>query len=256
MILAVVNNKGGVGKTTCTVNLAHALAIKGKRVLVIDNDPQSNASALLLGDSTPEINIYNLYTDDKVKVESCIYPTSYGLDILPNVTKTAEIEFDLYQNKGSYNILKDSCRKYCDKNYDFILVDCPPTLGLWVAQAMILADAVIVPVEAGSRHSLDGLKSVYDSVQIMSNKVNTKLKFLRAIINKVDMRTSVSKLIVETMHRKYPNNTFVTTIPMNTSIQQAEAYRTTVLRHDSACASSKRFKSLADELIGIVDVKN
>jgi cellulose biosynthesis protein BcsQ len=275
MIIAMVNAKGGVGKTTCTCNLAHALALKGKRVLVIDNDPQANATSLLLGDQTPGHTLFNLlessmvgsepdlFTEGQapaegpsVPIESCIYPTLLGLDVIPNSTDSATLEFDLYQNAANYGLLRRITRTYAQANYDFCLIDCPPTLGVWVVMAMVAGDAVIVPVEAGSRMALDGLASVYTAVEKASKKANTELTFLRALINKVDLRTSASKLIVETMRKRFPGKTFETTIPVNTSIQQAEIYRTTVLKHDPQCNGSKRFRALADELITLTDLEN
>ena len=275
MIIAMVNAKGGVGKTTCTCNLAHALAARGKKVLVIDNDPQANATSLLLGDQTPSHTLFNLLESNMlasepdlftpgqepvagegISIESCIYPTLFNLDIIPNSTDTVALEFDLYQNAANYGLLRRVVRQYAQSNYDYCLVDCPPTLGVWVVMAMVAGDAVIVPVEAGSRMALDGLSSVYTAVEKASKKANTELKFLRALINKVDLRTSASKLIVETMRKRFPGKTFETTIPVNTSIQQAEIYRTTVLKHDPQCNGSKRFRALADELISLTDAEN
>lgn len=272
MIIAMVNAKGGVGKTTCTCNLAHALASRGKRVLVIDNDPQANATSLLLGDQAPSHTLFNLLesnmlasepdlftegqeaaTGPGVALDLCIYPTLFNLDIIPNSTDTAALEFDLYQNAANYGLLRRLVRSHAQKNYDYTLIDCPPTLGVWVVMAMVAGDAVIVPVEAGSRMALDGLSSVYTAVEKASKKANTELTFLRALINKVDLRTSASKLIVETMRKRFPGKTFETTIPVNTSIQQAEIYRTTVLKHDPQCNGSKRFRALADELIGLTE---
>ena len=254
MIISMVNNKGGVGKTTSTVNLAHALGNRGKKVLVVDNDPQSNATSLLLGDIEPAHTLYDALIDG-VAAPQCIYPTLYSLDILPNSQATATIESDLYGDAAkNYFLLKNIIRTHAAENYDVTLIDCPPSLGLWVIMAMIASDAVIVPVEAGSRFSLDGLTSVYTAIeQVRASKVNKDLTFLKALINKVDMRTSSSKLIVDTMRSRYPQNTFETTIPTNDAIKQAEISRTTCLKYDPQSTGSKRYRALADELIELVE---
>ncbi len=256
-IYSLLNHKGGIGKTQCTINLAAAIAAqdKNRKVLVVDNDPQSNASSLLLGDAVPKRTLYDLYTEhmagNNTSPATCIYPTLHGLDVLPNSNDTGNIEFDLYQDPANYKLLKNMLLDYCEANYTHVFIDCPPTLGLWAISALICSKAVIVPVESGSRMSIDGLESVIQAVHKITSKVNKDLRFLRALINKVDMRTSAAKLIIETVNRKYPNQVFNTTIPANTAVQQAEIMRTTVLKYDAQCNASKKFRQLADELVEI-----
>jgi len=253
MIIAMVNNKGGVGKTVSSVNLAAALANRGKKILLIDNDPQCNATSLLLGDITPENTLYEAYTEG-TPINKCIYPTQFGVDIVPNAQITSQIEADLYQDTArSYALLKNFAKDYAAEHYDITIIDCPPSLGLWVIQAMSCADGIIVPIEAGSRFSLDGLASIYTSIEsIRATKINKELRFLKTLVNKVDMRTSSSKVIIEKVRELYPNNTFETTIPTNDSIKQAELQRTTCLKYDPQSSGSKRYRALADELIALI----
>ncbi len=253
MIISIINNKGGVGKSTVTQNLAHALANKGKKVLVIDQDPQSNTTSVLIP-PTGANTLYNLYKDGTA-ITSCIYPTPYELvDILPNCNKTDTLEISLYSDvRSSYFLLRENLREYGLQNYDICLIDCPPNLGLFVMMALICSDSAIIPIEAGSRYSVDGFISAYEAIQAAAGTVQHPLRFLRAVVNKVDLRASVHKSSVEYLRRSFGSKIFNCTIPTNTDIQKAEAERKTVLRYAPHSTGAKRFKTLADELLEIIN---
>ena len=253
MIIIVINNKGGVGKTTITANLAHGLANRGKKILVVDQDSQANTTSILsppIGANT----LYSLYSSNE-PVSSYIYPTPYeNLDLIPNENATATLELELYGDvKTSYHLLRDKIRKYAEDNYDHTLIDSPPNLGIFVMMGLICADAAIIPIEAGSRYSIDGFVAAYEAIQAASQKINHDLRFLRAVVNKVDMRTSVSKTSVEYLKRHFGDKLFNTTIPINTEIQRAEMDRQTVIRHSPHSTGAKKFRLLTDELLGMID---
>jgi len=252
MIIIVINNKGGVGKTTITANLAHGLANRGKKILVVDQDSQANTTSILsppIGANT----LYSLYSSDE-PVSSYVYPTPYeNLDLIPNENATATLELELYGDvKTSYHLLRDKIRKYAEDNYDHTLIDSPPNLGIFVMMGLICADAAIIPIEAGSRYSIDGFVAAYEAIQAASQKINHDLRFLRAVVNKVDMRTSVSKTSVEYLKRHFGDKLFNTTIPINTEIQRAEMDRQTVIRHSPHSTGAKKFRLLTDELLGMI----
>ena len=146
MIISVVNNKGGVGKTCCASNLAHALSLRGVKVLLVDNDPQSNSTSLMLGaGANPELSLYHVYRDS-IPITQAIYTTPYGANVVPNSNRTDTLELELYQKPAvSYFMLRNALREHALKNYDLTLIDCPPTLGLWVVQALITSDACKKP---------------------------------------------------------------------------------------------------------------
>jgi len=253
MIIIVINNKGGVGKTTITANLAHGLANRGKKILVVDQDSQANTTSILsppIGANT----LYSLYSSDE-PVSSYVYPTPYeNLDLIPNENATATLELELYGDvKTSYHLLRNKIRKYAEDNYDHTLIDSPPNLGIFVMMGLICADAAIIPIEAGSRYSIDGFVAAYEAIQAASQKINHDLRFLRAVVNKVDMRTSVSKTSVEYLKRHFGDKLFNTTIPINTEIQRAEMDRQTVIRHSPHSTGAKKFRLLTDELLGMID---
>jgi len=253
MIISIINNKGGVGKTTLTCNLAHTLANKGKRVLVVDHDPQSNTTSVLTPQSGDPRTLYDLYADG-ISITKCIYPTAYeGVDILPNESSTASLELELYQDvRTSYHLLRDSIKDHVDANYDVCLIDCPPTLGLWVVMSLVASDCAIIPIEAGSRYSIDGFVAAFDAITTISQRVNHGLKFLRAVINKVDLRSGISRLSVDHIRKQFTDKVFETTIPINADIQKAEMDSETVIRYAPQSSGAKRFRMLADEVIGLL----
>jgi cellulose biosynthesis protein BcsQ len=253
MIISIVNNKGGVGKSAVSQNLGHALAIRGKRVLVIDQDPQSNTTSVL-APPLPQKTLYNLYHEN-TPVEEVIQPTIYkNLDILPNSNRTDTLEATLYRDlENSFFMLRDRVRKVAEENYDITLIDCPPNLGLFVLMALIASDSAIVPIEAGSRYSLDGFRSAHEAILSASKNINHDLRFLRAVINMTDKRTTTSKTSVEYLRKNFGKLIFETTIPRNVQIQAAEGNRQTIHQLAPSSISATRFKALADELIFLLN---
>ncbi len=258
MVISVINNKGGTAKTTTTLNLAHALANKGKKVLVIDQDPQCNSTSSLVPSNVASLggrSLYDLYNSSNVSAKECIYHTQYeNLSVMPNLAITASLEHKLYQDiAGSYMLGRKIIDQVGD-DYDFIFFDNPPTLGVWVIMSLIASDCAIIPVEAGSKYSLDGLVAAIDAIEGVSKTANPSLRFLRLLINRVDLRTSVSRVTVDFIRSRFgENKVFATTIPENTQIKQAELAGKTVLRHAPQSVAAKRYRELADEFLQIID---
>lgn len=256
MRISVINHKGGVGKTTCAINLSHALGNRGKRVLVVDQDPQCNTTATLLSSPVEDHTLFDLYSKKEgVSIKDCIFSTAYeNVFIIPNMAATSSLEVQLYQDiPKSYSLLKRLIDTIKD-DYDYILYDCPPTLGLWTLQSLISSNFVIVPVTAGSKYAISGLVSAIETIEGVGRTVNPELKFLRLLINRVDLRTTVSKLTVDFIKKRFGDDkVFTTTIPENTHIQGAELAGKSVLRHNPQSIGSKKFRELAEELIIIQD---
>lgn len=261
MIISIASHKGGIGKTTISANLSHCLSLANKDkpnkkgILVIDNDPQSNASQLLLGSEYEGDSLYEVYMDENVDVSKCIFKTPYeGVFCLPNVPATALIEKDLYDKKNGALILREKIRQYAIEHFDYTVIDNPPNMGIFVFESLLCSDFCIVPIESGSRFSIDGLVHAIEMIENVKTEANADLKFLRLLINKVDLRTGISKASVDMIRKRFgEENAFVTTIPVNTQIAQAEQLRRTIIRHDPRCSSAKAFRSLADEMLGILE---
>ena len=253
-IIAIANNKGGVGKSTTTANLSHALALKGKKVLVVDADPQSNTSKIFVGPDCEDFTLYNVLLGENPS--KCIYPTPYeNVDCLPNIPKTATLEIDLYKDIASNNLLlRKQLRDMVKREYDICLIDCPPNLGLFVMQALICSDCVIVPIECGSRFSIEGLDAALNHIEAVQKTLNTDLYFLRLLVNKVDMRSAMDKTAVAGIRKQFGEQmVFETTIPRNDEFKKAEDNYKTIIRNAPQSSGAKKYRSLAEEFLTIID---
>ncbi|NCC60290.1 MAG: ParA family protein [Verrucomicrobiae bacterium] len=253
-VIAVVNNKGGTGKTTSTINLGHALANQKKKILLIDVDSQCNTTSTLLDGVVIQKSLYDIL-EGEAQAEEAIYPTEYfNLYVMPNIPETAALEPKiLTRDDRGYSLLRDHLRKYVISKFDITLLDCPPNLGIFSIAAMICADSVIVPVEAGSRYATDGLEKTVELIEAIRENFTPELRFLRLLINKADQRTTVSRVGIETLKEAFGPKVFTTVISLNTDVQQSELVKKTVLRHNPKATASRQFRTLAKELLDIIE---
>jgi cellulose biosynthesis protein BcsQ len=251
-IVAIVNNKGGVGKTTLTVNLAHALANRGKRVLIVDNDAQCNASSLLVDADVVTDSLYELYADDETPIERCIYPTAYeNLSILPNSEETAALEIQLNRSiPVSYLRLRQRLRNYAASNFDFAFIDTPPNWGYFVLATLHAADCVIVPILCSSRFSMEGLTRALSLIETVRDRENPDLRLLRLLVNNVDKRTAISKVVIDKLGQLFAEDVlFKTSIPTNTQFSQAEMEGKSIIRFSPRSVGAKYYRALAVEFL-------
>jgi len=254
-VISIINNKGGCSKTTTACTLAHALGRKSKKILVIDNDTQCNTLNILLHKKNIENSLYHLLSQD-VPVETCIYATNYkSVFCLPNNQRTAAFEIPLLRKelKNSLLLYNNKLKEYVCNNFELILIDNPPNLGLFTAMSLYMSDFAIVPNDAGSKFSLEGLINAVSFIEEIKNSGNSDLKFLRLLITKVDRRTNASNAIVEHIKNSFPDKQrFKTTIPINAAFQQAELFNQTIIKFRSNAPGAIAYKQVADELINII----
>jgi chromosome partitioning protein len=258
VIISVINNKGGVGKTTTTCNLADALARKGKSVLVVDMDSQCNATSMLLGGENPNRDTLYELLDPKnteTSVQQCIYPTAHeNLQIIPNINVSATLEPSLIDIRPKcYYILRDHLRDFALEKYDITIIDNPPNMGTFVICSLYASDFVIVPNDSGSKYSIEGLIRAVEFIKGISNKANPDLKFLRLLITHLDKRTSISRAIIHQVHQIFHSDeVFETTIPVNTAFQQAELQDQTIFKYAPKASGASAYRNLAVEVISIL----
>ncbi|MGE4194233.1 MAG: ParA family protein [Pseudodesulfovibrio sp.] len=252
-IISIVNNKGGVGKTTLACNLGHCLAQAGKRTLVVDMDSQCNASGTLLGEE-PEMTIYELYTSDDVKTPDCIHPSKYeNLDVLPSAPEAFVLESEFAKTPGKgFHLLHDKLAPYAREHYDVTILDSPPNLGMYAVQGLVCSDYVIVPIECGSRYAIDGLKRIIDTILEIKDKTNPGLKDVRILVNRLDRRTTVGKLSNLRLRKTFGDRVFNAIIPINSSIQQAEMAGCSVVDFAPSSTGAFNYRLLTKELLAVI----
>lgn len=258
---AVSNYKGGTGKTMTSVSLASALGIRGKRVLLIDADPQSDSTRALVQDHAAINNtIYELLDPDmqkRPKVEDCIYATiQENVDVLPNVPDTSGLEIPLsIKFPESCFALRNQVYNYVTTHYDYIFIDCPPTLSIFVSNAMYCADFVLIPMMAGSGNSLEGIKGVLDLMDAVRESGNPDLRFLKILVNKIDRRKSAHKANLQHAIMRFgKENLFKTIIPTSSDFETLESMRkATIFTFASRTKGAHAFRQLADEFLSIFE---
>ena len=247
-IIAIVNQKGGVGKTTTAINLGTALAEAGKMVLIVDTDPQANATSGVGVDAEKiEASLYNLYASRKDILEF-IYPTSINnLHLLPGSTELSSVEVELLNEEGNEQRLKNALAAVQD-GYDYILIDCPPSLGLLTLNALAAASRVIVPVQC-EYFALEGLARLVKALDIIKQNINPELNIEGIVLTMHDPRTALSRQVVEETRKCFGEKVFQTLIPRNVRISEAPSYGQPISVYADKSKGAEAYNNLAKELI-------
>jgi len=248
MVIAIANQKGGVGKTTTAINLSAALALTGKRVLLIDLDPQGNSSLSFLDHTTIEHSIYDLLTDTDVLPDNVIKKTSIAtLDVLPSRINLAKFESKLLGEFDAPFRLKDRIEGII-KNYDCVLIDTPPTLGLITVNALVAADYVIVPIQP-SYFALEGTDDLLETVEKVKARPNPRLQVLGVVITLLDKRTTLAKDIQEQIKAVFGDKVFETVISKSVRLEESPAYKETIFTFAPNSSGAVEYSNLCAEVM-------
>ncbi len=247
-IIAVVNQKGGVGKTTSTVNLASALGIADKKVLLVDLDPQGNASSGL-GYSKKQggTTVYDLLVDNGVVSEAVIHTSFKNLDLIPSSIHLAGAEIEMIDMPRRENRLK-AILASLRGNYDFILIDCPPALGLLTLNALCAADTLLVPIQC-EYYALEGLAQLMDTVRRVRRTYNPSLDIEGVLLTMYDGRLNLTQQVIAEVKKYFPKKVYATPIPRSVRLAESPSYGQPIQYYDRRSKGGKAYNEVAEEII-------
>ena len=252
-IIAIANQKGGVGKTTTSINLSSCLAEAGKKILAIDLDPQGNTTSGLGVDKDDlENTVYELMLDECTIRESIHKTEIENLTLIPSNVNLSGAEIELLGINDKEYILKNAV-DYIRDDYDFIIVDCPPSLNMLTVNAMTTADTILVPLQC-EYYALEGLSQLIHTINLVQERLNPKLKIEGVVFTMYDVRTNLSNQVVENVKENLDAKIYETLIPRNIRLAEAPSYGIPINMYDSKSAGAESYRRLAKEVIDRKDL--
>lgn len=247
-VIAVFNQKGGVGKTTTNVNLSSCIAVRGKKVLVVDIDPQGNTtSGLGIDKKALKKTIYEVLIGD-IKAEQVIFKTAVeNLYIMPSSVQLAGAEIELTEFEAREKMLKEALKEVRD-NYDYVFIDCPPSLGLLTINALTAADSVLIPIQC-EYYALEGVSQLMNTIWLVQRGLNPDLKVEGVVLSMFDGRTNLSIQVVDEVKKYFKSKVYTTIIPRNIRLAEAPSYGVPILMYDPKSKGAEAYVELAEEFI-------
>lgn len=248
VVIALANQKGGVGKTTTSVNLGACLADAGQKVLLIDLDPQGNAtSGLGIDKRQLESSVYDVLIND-VALSEVIMPSSHpGLDIVPATIELSGAEVELTSMMARETRLKDAFGQVRDQ-YDFILIDCPPSLGLLTINAFTATDSILIPVQS-EYYALEGLSQLMNTIQLVRKHFNRNLAVEGVLLTMFDKRTNLGQEVNAEVKKVFGNKVYQTVIPRNVRLSEAPSHGLAIVDYDKRSTGAHEYQQLAKEVL-------
>ena len=247
--IAIFNQKGGVGKTTTNINLSACLAMKGKKVLVVDIDPQGNTtSGIGLVKRKLQYTIYDVIVNKDFDISKAILHTkTEGLDILPASVDLAGAEIELVNLEGRERRLKKAIDKV-KPLYDFVFIDCPPSLGLLTINSLTAVDSVLIPIQC-EFYALEGVSQLMSTVEMVRKNMNPNIEIEGVILSMFDGRTNLSLQVVQEVKKYFGSKVFSTIIPRNVRLAEAPSYGLPIVKYDPKSKGAKAYQQFATDLL-------
>ncbi|MDX9917502.1 MAG: AAA family ATPase [Gudongella sp.] len=251
-IVAIFNQKGGVGKTTTSINLASGLGRLGKKVLLVDIDPQGNSSSGLgIEKNEVEVIIYDILCQNASVVEGIYETTAENVSLIPSNNQLAGLEIEL-AGKGNWEtVLKDILVEIKD-DFDFIFIDCPPSLGILSVVGLIAADSVIIPIQC-EYYALEGVSQLFQTIELVKNSYNPNLEIEGVVLSMFDGRTNLSIQVVEEVKSFFKGKVYTSIIPRNVRLAEAPSYGQSIIDYDPKSKGAESYMELAEEFLWLQD---
>lgn len=247
--IAIFNQKGGVGKTTTNINLAACLALKGKKVLILDIDPQGNTtSGVGIAKKGLEKTTYEILVDDNINTSDAIMNTGVkNLDIIPASVQLAGAEIELVQLESREQRLKKAIDAI-KSSYDYIFIDCPPSLGLLTINSLTAVDSVLIPIQC-EFYALEGVSQLMSTIELVKKSLNPDLQIQGVILSMYDGRTNLSIQVVEEVKKYFKEKVYTTVIPRNVRLAEAPSYGIPITEYDPRSAGAQAYMEFAEEFL-------
>jgi len=249
-VISIFNQKGGVGKTTTSINLCSCLAMNGYKILNIDIDPQGNTtSGMGLDKNSLELSVYDVLTSDEISIREVIKQSELisNFYILPSTMSLAGAEIELINKLDRERILLEKLKEI-ENDFDYVFIDCPPSLGLLTINALAASDSVLIPIQC-EFYSLEGVGQLVNTIELVQKSLNSNLEVEGVILSMYDIRTRLCNEVAEEVKKYFNDKVYKTTIPRNVRLAEAPSFGLPIILYDSKCKKAEAYNNLSKEFI-------